>query len=169
MKVWVLGSGSSGNAVLLESDGTRLLVDAGFGPRTLATRLRLAGVDARSVTAGIVTHDHSDHICGAGKAAKRWGWQIFATDGTAAAPDLAGVAVATVAPGGKLRVGSFGGQTVAAPPAAAGPVGLAARPASSGARARPCSGARCSPRWCRRSRGETARRTIPSSWTNSSP
>ena len=31
MKVWILGSGSSGNAVLLEGDGTRVLIDAGFG------------------------------------------------------------------------------------------------------------------------------------------
>src|SRR3712207_2557634 len=107
MQLWVLGSGSSGNAVLLESDGTRLLVDAGFGPRTLAARLKMVGVDARSITACIVTHDHSDHICGAGKAARRWGWQIFATDGTASAPDLAGVAVTTFAPGDTLRVGGF--------------------------------------------------------------
>jgi phosphoribosyl 1,2-cyclic phosphodiesterase len=138
MKVWVLGSGSSGNAVLLESDGTRLLVDAGFGPRTLATRLKLAGVDARSIAACIVTHDHSDHVCGAGKAAKRWGWQIFATDGTAAAPDLAGVVVTTFAPGDTLRVGSFEVQTVATPHDATEPVGLLATALPSGARAGIC-------------------------------
>jgi len=138
MKLWVLGSGSSGNAVLLESDGTRLLVDAGFGPRTLAARLRLAGVDARSVTACIVTHDPSDHVCGAGKAAKRWGWQLFATDGTAAAPDLAGVVVTTFAPGDTLRVGSFEVQTVATPHDAAEPVGLLATALPTGARAGIC-------------------------------
>jgi len=138
MKVWVLGSGSSGNAVLLESDGTRLLVDAGFGPRTLAARLRLAGVDARSVAACIVTHDHSDHVCGAGKAAKRWGWQLFATDGTAAAPDLAGIAVTTFAPGDTLRVGSFEIRTVATPHDATEPVGLVATALPTGARAGIC-------------------------------
>ena len=42
MKVWILGSGSSGNAVLIEADGTRVLVDAGFGPRAPAATARLA-------------------------------------------------------------------------------------------------------------------------------
>ena len=137
MKLWVLGSGSSGNALLLESDGTRLLVDAGFGPRTLAARLRLAGVEPRSVAACVVTHDHSDHVCGAGKAARRWGWQLFATDGTAAAPDLAGVAVTTFAPGDTLRVGAFELQTVTTPHDATEPIGLVAT-AASGARAGVC-------------------------------
>ena len=138
MKVWVLGSGSSGNAVLLESDGTRLLIDAGFGPRTMAARLKLAGADARSVTACIVTHDHADHVCGAGQAARRWGWQVLATDGTAAAADLAGVAVTTFAPGDTLRVGSFELQTAATPHDAAQPVGLLATALRSGARAGVC-------------------------------
>ena len=138
MQLWVLGSGSSGNAVLLESDGTRLLVDAGFGPRTLAARLKMVGVDARSIAACIVTHDHSDHVGGAGKAARRWGWQIFATDGTASAPDLAGIAVTTFAPGDTLRVGGFEVQTVATPHDATEPVGLLATATRSGARAGIC-------------------------------
>jgi len=138
MQVWVLGSGSSGNAVLLESEGTRLLVDAGFGPRTLAARLKLTGVDPRSIAACVVTHDHSDHVGGAAKAAKRWGWQVFATDGTAAAPDLAGVVVTTFAPGDTLRVGAFELRTVATPHDAAEPVGILATAKGSGARAGIC-------------------------------
>jgi phosphoribosyl 1,2-cyclic phosphodiesterase len=138
MRGWVLGSGSSGNAVLLESDGTRMLVDAGFGPRTLAARLKLAGVDARSITACVVTHDHSDHVSGAAKAALRWGWQLFATDGTASAPDLAGVLVTTFAPGDTLRIGAFEVQTVATPHDATEPVGLLATAVRSGARAGIC-------------------------------
>jgi hypothetical protein len=39
VRAWTLGSGSRGNAILLESDGTRVLVDAGYPPRTLARRL----------------------------------------------------------------------------------------------------------------------------------
>jgi phosphoribosyl 1,2-cyclic phosphodiesterase len=138
MRVWVLGSGSGGNAVLLESEGTRLLVDAGFGPRTLANRLKLVGVDARSIAACIVTHDHSDHVSGAAKAALRWGWQVFATDGTASAPDLAGVVVTTFAPGDTLRIGGFEVCTVATPHDAAEPVGLLATSTRTGARAGIC-------------------------------
>jgi phosphoribosyl 1,2-cyclic phosphodiesterase len=138
MRVWVLGSGSAGNAVLLESDGSRLLIDAGFGPRTLARRLKLAGVDAASVMACVVTHDHSDHVRGAGQAARRWGWQVFATAGTAEAPDLAGTHVARVAPGGTARVGSFEIAAVATPHDAIEPVGVLVTAVPSGARAGIC-------------------------------
>jgi phosphoribosyl 1,2-cyclic phosphodiesterase len=138
MKVWVLGSGSSGNAVLLENGDTRLLVDAGFGPRTLARRMKLAGVDAASIAACIITHDHSDHVGGAAKAAERWGWQIFASRGTADATDFGDLAVTTFAPGDTLLVGSMEIQTVATPHDAAEPVGLLATAVDSGARASIC-------------------------------
>ena len=44
MRLWVLGSGSSGNAVLIETERTRILIDAGFAPRVLKKRLAVAGV-----------------------------------------------------------------------------------------------------------------------------
>jgi phosphoribosyl 1,2-cyclic phosphodiesterase len=138
MKVWVLGSGSSGNAVLLESGDTRVLVDAGFGPRTLARRIKLAGVDAASIAACIITHDHSDHVGGAAKAAERWGWQLFATEGTVSAVDLGETPVTTFASGDTLRVGSFEIQTVATPHDAAEPIGLVATSIDNGARAAIC-------------------------------
>jgi phosphoribosyl 1,2-cyclic phosphodiesterase len=138
MRLWVLGSGSAGNAVLLESEGTRLLVDAGFGPRTLARRMKLAGVDAASVAACVVTHDHSDHVCGVGRAARRWGWQVFATEGTARTPDLAGTLVTTFTSGEKLRVGSFEVEAVATPHDAVEPVGVVIMAVSTGARAGIC-------------------------------
>jgi phosphoribosyl 1,2-cyclic phosphodiesterase len=64
MRVWILSSGSSGNAAIVESGSTRLLVDAGIGPRVAATRMRLLGGDLfpRSVAAILVTHQHGDHI-----------------------------------------------------------------------------------------------------------
>jgi phosphoribosyl 1,2-cyclic phosphodiesterase len=59
----VLGSGSTGNGALVEASGTRVLVDAGFGPRSAAARLRALGVDLfpRGVDAIVVTHHHGDH------------------------------------------------------------------------------------------------------------
>ena len=64
MRVFVLSSGSSGNAMLLESGGSRLLVDAGLGPRVAARRLRDLGQDLfpRGVDAVVVTHHHGDHF-----------------------------------------------------------------------------------------------------------
>jgi phosphoribosyl 1,2-cyclic phosphodiesterase len=57
----VLASGSAGNASLLEADGFGLLLDAGLGPRLLASRLRAIGASWRRVQAVLLTHTHTDH------------------------------------------------------------------------------------------------------------
>jgi ribonuclease BN (tRNA processing enzyme) len=57
----VLASGSAGNASLLEVDGLGLLLDAGLGPRQLASRLRAAGASWARVHAVLLTHTHTDH------------------------------------------------------------------------------------------------------------
>src|SRR5450432_1842030 len=64
MRVWVLGSGSAGNAVLVESGGTRVLIDAGFPVRELAKRLGAIGVSGESIDSAIVTHEHTDRVRG---------------------------------------------------------------------------------------------------------
>jgi len=55
MNLWVLGSGSSGNAVLVETGRSRILIDAGFAPRVLKRRLAVAGVAPESIDAVVVT------------------------------------------------------------------------------------------------------------------
>ena len=85
MKLWVLGSGSEGNAVLVEAGETRVIVDCGFGTRTLASRLRTIGVAPGSIEACIVTHEHIDHVRGAAAGARKWGWSLYASHGTVAA------------------------------------------------------------------------------------
>jgi phosphoribosyl 1,2-cyclic phosphodiesterase len=80
LKVTVLGSGSHGNAVLIESGGTRLLVDAGFSGRDLERRLAAVDIDPASLTALLVTHDHSDHTRGMGVMARRWNLPLYLTD-----------------------------------------------------------------------------------------
>ena len=82
MKVWVLGSGSSGNAVLVQCGGSRILVDCGFGTRTLAGRLKAIDVAPASIEACIITHEHIDHVGGAAAAARKWGWHLYASGGT---------------------------------------------------------------------------------------
>ena len=57
----VLGSGSSGNATLLEADGCSFLIDAGLGPRQIATRLATVGVSWPRIQAVLLTHTHGDH------------------------------------------------------------------------------------------------------------
>ena len=63
MRVHVLGTGSSGNALLVEADDTRVLVEAGVSPRNAVLRMRALGVDLypRGVDGIVVTHHHNDH------------------------------------------------------------------------------------------------------------
>ena len=64
MKVTVLGSGSTGNAVLIVAGNTRVLVDAGLSAKEIARRLTMVGEDAQRLDAVLVTHEHGDHAGG---------------------------------------------------------------------------------------------------------
>lgn len=57
----ILGSGSSGNAALLEADGCAVLIDAGLGPRQIAARMATVGVSWPRIQAVLLTHTHGDH------------------------------------------------------------------------------------------------------------
>ena len=136
MRLWVLGSGSKGNAVLLECNDTRVLVDAGFSARRLAERLHGIGVDPASISALVLTHEHSDHISGAVNAAKKWRWQVHGTAGTLAAlPELAPDRTSAFAAGATLSVGAITLQTVGTSHDAADPVAYIATSTCSGMRA----------------------------------
>ena len=64
VKFCVLASGSSGNAALLATEKTRILVDAGLSVLQLRKRLAAIGEDLNSIDAVLITHEHSDHISG---------------------------------------------------------------------------------------------------------
>jgi phosphoribosyl 1,2-cyclic phosphodiesterase len=140
MKVWVLGSGSAGNAVLVECGESRVLVDAGFGPRELASRLRTIGVAPTSIEACVVTHEHTDHVKGAAASAKRWGWSLFASHGTVDAwPELQGAACTAVAPGASVALSRMVMTTYGTPHDAASPIGVRLACNSTGANAVVCT------------------------------
>ena len=64
VRIYVLGSGSSGNCLVIEAEGERLLVDAGMGPCAATERMRVLGADliaARAPLGLFVTHHHGDH------------------------------------------------------------------------------------------------------------
>lgn len=65
MRVVSLGSGSSGNSLLVQTSRTAVLVDAGFSARTIVSRLRQVGVTPSMLSAILLTHEHSDHTNGA--------------------------------------------------------------------------------------------------------
>lgn len=64
MKFTVLGSGSTGNAVLITTEKTRVLVDAGLSAREILRRLAAVGVDCNELDGILITHEHSDHAGG---------------------------------------------------------------------------------------------------------
>ncbi len=64
MKISVLGSGSTGNSVLLVANGTRVLVDAGLSAREIARRMSLLGEDPNTLDGILITHEHGDHAGG---------------------------------------------------------------------------------------------------------
>lgn len=64
MKFTVLGSGSTGNAVLISTETTNVLVDAGLSAREIVRRLAVVGVPPEKLDAVLITHEHSDHAGG---------------------------------------------------------------------------------------------------------
>lgn len=82
MRVTILGSGSEGNALLLESDTASIIVDAGLSHRKLIARLGSLGRAAPHVSSVIITHGHTDHGAHASVYATRWGCPVRATDAT---------------------------------------------------------------------------------------
>ena len=87
MRFAMLGSGSKGNATLIEYRDTRLLVDCGFNAREAVQRLDRLGVDPESISAILVTHEHSDHLGGVARVARRLRTPVYMTHGTYAAWD----------------------------------------------------------------------------------
>jgi len=131
----MLGSGSNGNAILVECDGSRLLFDCGFGTRTLAGRLKAINIAPESIEGCLITHEHHDHIRGAGAAAKRWGWGIYATRGTAKARELLDAPVQLFVAGMTLEFPRMRVMTTRTPHDADESVGFVVESRSTGARA----------------------------------
>ncbi len=82
LRAAVLGSGSAGNSLVLESSGDRILLDAGFTCRELERRLRSLDVEPESLRAIVLTHEHRDHCRGAELLSRRWDLPIYGTRGT---------------------------------------------------------------------------------------
>lgn len=85
MRFSILGSGSSGNAALLITDSTRILIDAGFSARKLEGLLSTAGESLSRLDAIFLTHEHSDHAAGVEGLRKFSKLPIFANSATSRA------------------------------------------------------------------------------------
>ena len=77
MRVCLLASGSKGNALYIEAGESRILIDAGLPARELIRRLAAVGVDAAGLNAILISHEHGDHVRGAGVLSRKFRIPVF--------------------------------------------------------------------------------------------
>src|ERR1700678_937843 len=77
LRFTILGSGSSGNCAYLETDHTRILVDAGFSAKQIELRLATTGRSVADGQAIFLPHEHSDHACSLPVLAKRHAIPVY--------------------------------------------------------------------------------------------
>ncbi|MCF8056484.1 MAG: MBL fold metallo-hydrolase [Desulfocapsa sp.] len=82
MRFSLLGSGSKGNALYIEAGKTSILIDAGFSGKDIARRMALHGREMMALDGLFLTHEHGDHIQGAGVISRRCKLPVYANEGT---------------------------------------------------------------------------------------
>lgn len=117
MHVWVLGSGSSGNAAIFEAGSTRILVDTGVGPRTCVARMRAIGGELfpQSVTAIVITHHHNDHSAHLEPHARALRAPVYLHSGVHAPRVREKYEVRNYEPGAPFRVGGLHVEAIQVP------------------------------------------------------
>jgi phosphoribosyl 1,2-cyclic phosphodiesterase len=135
LRVSVLASGSSGNITLLETERTRLLVDAGLGKRETLARLAAIEKSIDHVDGILITHEHTDHCNGLPQMLSLWKAPLFVTDGTMDAmqrilPETFGKrlnGVETIQAGQHFTIGDIDVHAFAIPHDAADPIAFTFR------------------------------------------
>ncbi len=82
MRFAILGSGSEGNALVVQAGGTHVLLDCGFGVTETVARLARLGLAAEQIGGIVVTHEHGDHISGVARLARQYSIPVWLTHGT---------------------------------------------------------------------------------------
>lgn len=121
-----LVSGSSGNCSIVSDGKTTLLVDCGLSASRLDELLKAIGVSPLDINALLITHEHSDHIKGAGIVSKKYGLPVFATCGTHEAIKNCGITdenIKYISPDESFEIGTIGVNAFSIPHDAAEPVG----------------------------------------------
>ena len=79
MKISILGSGSSGNSIFIEINNFKFLIDAGFSGKKIKEKLETIGENIDDIQALLITHEHGDHILGAGIISRKYNLPIYIT------------------------------------------------------------------------------------------
>ena len=82
LEVHVLASGSDGNCTVIECDGEAVMIDAGISCKRILSLMDQEGVDKEVVKAILITHEHSDHVSGAGATARKLGVPVMCNANT---------------------------------------------------------------------------------------
>jgi len=107
MEFYTLASSSSGNAALVRSGETSILLDAGISARRIAQALALLGMTPEDLDAILITHEHSDHVNGIATLTKKYAVPVYASRGTAHFLPQAGSALRIFEAGDALAVGEL--------------------------------------------------------------
>src|ERR1019366_7468493 len=83
VKICALASGSSGNSTFVATERTRLLVDAGLSYKDTCNRMASIGEDPGRLDAILITHEHSDHVGGLARLARKLAIPVYLTRLTA--------------------------------------------------------------------------------------
>src|SRR5271169_898034 len=134
VSVEVLASGSRGNSTIVQSSATRILVDAGISCRETFKRMKAAGDDPHSLSAIVISHEHTDHVSGLLVLARKLKVPVYMTGAThqawsRAMRDAAGerpqlACLEFFASGHSFRIGDIGVTPFTIPHDAVDPVGF---------------------------------------------
>jgi len=122
LKFASLGSGSKGNATLVVSGDTSVLVDCGFSIKETVRRLQRVVHTPEQLTAIVVTHEHGDHLKGVMPLARKYNIPVYLTPGTASKANMKNVCVEMIHGTQSFKVGEFTIEPVSVPHDAREPV-----------------------------------------------
>ncbi len=89
MRFASLGSGSEGNALVVQAGNTSLMLDCGFGLAETARRLQRLDLSPENINGIVVTHEHDDHVGGVPRFARKHEIPVYLTHGTLMATGVA--------------------------------------------------------------------------------
>lgn len=124
MRFALLGSGSEGNALVVQAGQTTLLLDCGFSLSETLARLARLGLQPEQLDGIVVTHEHSDHISGVARLARKFSLPVWLTHGTLRTQGAAfsGLSIAEINPHLAFAIGDIEVRPFPVPHDAAEPV-----------------------------------------------